>query len=248
MKNNKFSQSQIQAMTDILQNESFDYQAAWLRVGKLNIDRSITKSRQIGATYLFSREALLNALTTGDNQVWFGHTVEHTRVALMYMKSLSARAGVRLSSNGYSLQLDEGAVISFVSEESHCAALAGNVYLDEFGWFNNPLRAAKVAAAIACHKRHNLTMFTSPSDNYDAFRVWNGSNRKRRPSLLINTGDSVFCTDGVWRQSVTLDAACQQGGNLFSPEEIKREYSDDDYRMLFGCDWSLAVAKGEVKA
>ncbi|MEB6513342.1 terminase family protein [Enterobacter roggenkampii] len=248
MKNNTFSQSQIQAMTDILRNESFDYQATWLRVGKLKIDRSITKSRQIGATRLFSREALLDALTTGNNQIWFAHTAEHARVALIYMDSLSARVDVRLASNGHSLQLDNGAVISFVGEENHCSALAGNVYLDEFGWFNNPLRAAKIAAGLSCHKRHSLTMFTSPSDNYDAFRVWNGSNRKRRPSLLINTGDSVFCTDGVWRQSVTLDAACQQGGNLFSPEEIKREYSDDDYRMLFGCDWSLAVAKGEVKA
>jgi hypothetical protein len=54
-------------------------------------------------------------------------------------------------------------------------------------------------------------MFTSPSDNHDAFRVWNGTFRNHRPSPLINTGDSVFCTDGVWRQSVTLDAACQRG-------------------------------------
>lgn len=91
MKNNVFSQSQIQAMADILHNDSFDYQATWLRVGKLNIDRSITKSRQIGATQLFSREALLDALTTGDNQVWFAHTIEHARVALMYMNNLSAR-------------------------------------------------------------------------------------------------------------------------------------------------------------
>lgn len=169
-------------------------------------------------------------------------------MALMYMNNLSARVGVRLTSNGHNLQLDDGAVISFVGEESHCAALAGNVYLDEFGWFNNPLRAAKVAAAIASHKRHNLTMFTTPSDSYAAFRVWNGTTRKCRPSPLINTGDSVFCTDGVWRQSVTLDAACQRGCNLFAPEEIKREYSDDDYRLLFGCDWSFAVAAGEVAA
>jgi hypothetical protein len=71
-------------------------------VSKLNIDRSITKSRQIGATQLFSREALLDALTTGDNQVWFAHTVEHARVALMYMNNLSARVSVRLTSNGHS--------------------------------------------------------------------------------------------------------------------------------------------------
>lgn len=246
MKNNVFSQSQIQAMADILHNDSFDYQATWLCVWELNIDRSITKSRQIGATQLFSREALLDALTTGDNQVWFAHTIEHARVALTYMNNLSARVGVHLTSNGHCLQLDGGAVISFVGEESHCAALAGNVYLDEFGWFSNPRNAAKVAAGIACHKRHSLTMFTSPSYNHDAFRVWNGTFRNHRPSPLINTGDSVFCTDGVWRQSVTLDSACQRGCNLFAPEEIKREYSDDDYRLLFGCDWSFAVAAGEV--
>ncbi|MGY0154868.1 terminase large subunit domain-containing protein [Edwardsiella tarda] len=248
MKNNSFLQSQIQAMADILHNDSFDYQATWLRVGKLNIDRSITKSRQIGATRLFSREALLNALTTGDNQVWFAHSIKQARAALMYMNALSARVGVRLKSNGHSLQLDNGAVISFVGEGSHCGALAGNVYLDEFGWFNNPRRAAKIAVAIACHKRHTLTMFTSPSVNYDAFLVWNGTFRNHRPSPLINTGDSVFCTDGVWRQSVTLDIACQRGLNLFEPEEIKREYSDDDYRLLFGCDWSFAVAASEVAA
>jgi hypothetical protein len=51
---------------------------------------------------------LLDALTTGDNQVWFAHTVEHARVALMYMNNLSARVGVRLTSNGHSLQLDDG--------------------------------------------------------------------------------------------------------------------------------------------
>jgi hypothetical protein len=248
MKNNTFSQSQIQAMADILHVDSFDYQATWLRVGKLNIDRSITKSRQIGATQLFSREALLDALTTGNNQIWFAHTAEHARVALMYMNNLSARVGVRLASNGHTLQLDNGSLISFVGEDSHCSALAGNVYLDEFGWFNNPRRAAKIAAALSCHKRHSLTMFTSPSDNYDAFRVWNGTLRSHRPSPLINTGDSVFCTDGVWRQSVTLDVACQSGCNLFSTEEIKREYSDDEYRLLFGCDWSFAVAAGEVEA
>lgn len=248
MKNNVFSQSQIQAMTDILHSDSFDYQATWLRVGKLNIDRSITKSRQIGATNLFSRESLLNALTTGDNQIWFGRTVEHARVALNYMSSLSARVGVRLSSNNSSMQLGNGAVIHFVGEKSNCGALAGNVYFDEFAWFNNPRRAAKIAGAIASHKRHNLTMFTSPSDNYGAFRVWNGTFRTHRPSPLINTGDSVFCTDGVWRQSVTLEAACQRGCNLFAPAEIKHEYSDDDYRLLFGCDWSFAVAAGEVEA
>ncbi|VDZ98600.1 gp2 [Salmonella enterica subsp. enterica] len=30
MKNNVFSQSQIQAMADILHNDSFDYQATWV--------------------------------------------------------------------------------------------------------------------------------------------------------------------------------------------------------------------------
>ncbi|WP_265463490.1 terminase large subunit domain-containing protein [Enterobacter hormaechei] len=248
MKNNTFSQSQIQAMTDILHSDSFDYQATWLRIGKLNIDRSITKSRQIGATLLFSRKALLDALTTGNNQIWFAHTANHARVALMYMDSFSARVGVRLASNGHNLQLDNGAVISFVGEESLCAALSGNVYLDEFGWFNNPRRAAKVAAAISCHKSHSLTMFTTPSDNHDAFRVWNGTFRNHRPSPLIITEDSVFGTDGVWRQSVTLEAACQRGCNLFAADEIKREYSDADYRMLFDCDWSLAVSADEVKA
>ncbi|HHU0611966.1 TPA: terminase large subunit domain-containing protein [Enterobacter hormaechei subsp. steigerwaltii] len=248
MKKNHFTQSQIQAMTDILHTDSFDYQKTWLRVGKLNIDRSVTKSRQIGATQLFSREALLDALTTGNDQIWLAHTVEHARVALMRMDSLSARVGVRLASNGHSLQLDSGAVIRFVGEESHFAALSGNVYLDEFGWFDNPVRAAKIAKSIACNKRHSATMFTSPSDNIDAFRVWNGSFNKSAQHPFISTGNSVFCKDNVWRQSVTLDDACEQGCTLLSREDIKREYSEAEYRMLFGCIWPVSNKAGEVKA
>lgn len=118
MKTYTFTAGQIEGLAELLESESFDYQKTWLRVGQLNVDRTITKARQIGATQTFAYEGLLDALTS----------------------------------------------------------------------------------------------------------------------------------DGVWRQSVTLAQAIEQGHNLTDIEQLRREFSPADFKLLFECDWSQAVNAYEVSA
>jgi uncharacterized protein YjcR len=48
----------------------FEYQRHWWEAGIKHRIRNVLKSRQIGATYYFAREALIDALVTGRNQIF----------------------------------------------------------------------------------------------------------------------------------------------------------------------------------
>lgn len=242
MKIYKFTPSQTDWLAELLDEESFNYQKTWLRVGQLDVNRTITKSRQIGATSTFAREGLLDALVTGRNQIYYAPTRKHALCSLQYIRHIAVRLGVAIEDAESNLQLDNGASITFLGEESIFVNYAGNVYFDEFGWFKKPLQAAKIANSIAMHKNHRQTWYTSPSDYAEAFRMWRGDfSRGTAKHPRIHTDGSSFCSDGVWRQSVTLEQAAQQGNTLIDIEQIKHYFTPEEYRRLFGCDWSRAI-------
>ena len=66
-KRNEFSEEDIELLEEAFRDGCFDYQLDWYRAGNERT-RMILKSRQIGATFYFAREALLDALKTGRTQ------------------------------------------------------------------------------------------------------------------------------------------------------------------------------------
>ncbi|MGC1010083.1 terminase gpP N-terminus-related DNA-binding protein, partial [Pantoea agglomerans] len=67
---NEFSEEQIDKLTGVFMDNCFEYQLNWHKAGLTHRIRNILKSRQIGATFYFAREALIDALTTGRNQIF----------------------------------------------------------------------------------------------------------------------------------------------------------------------------------
>ena len=66
-KRNEFDEEHIERLTEAFVDGCFGYQLDWYKAGNQRT-RAILKSRQIGATYYFAREALIDALTTGRNR------------------------------------------------------------------------------------------------------------------------------------------------------------------------------------
>lgn len=60
---NSFTAEQVLRLQEILREQMFEYQRIWYDQ-KVRF-RNLLKSRQIGATFFFAREALVDALTTG---------------------------------------------------------------------------------------------------------------------------------------------------------------------------------------
>ena len=62
---NEITEEQRNQLWDAFNKQMFEYQRGWYRAGLTQRIRNILKSRQIGATYYFAHEALLDAIDTG---------------------------------------------------------------------------------------------------------------------------------------------------------------------------------------
>lgn len=96
-KKNFFSDEAIEKLEQIFFEQSFDYQLHWYRAGLEHRIRDILKSRQIGATFYFSREALLRALKTGHNQIFLSASKTQAYVFREYIIAFARLVDVDLT-------------------------------------------------------------------------------------------------------------------------------------------------------
>ncbi len=111
--------------------ESFEYQLRWHRAGLEHRIRDILKSRQIGATFYFSREALLHALKTGHNQIFLSASKTQAYVFREYIIQFARRVDVDLTGDPIVIG-NNGAKLIFLGTNSNTAqSHNGDLYVDE---------------------------------------------------------------------------------------------------------------------
>lgn len=86
-KANTFDDEAVEKLVLAFEESLFDYQRTWYQAGDERT-RVILKSRQIGATWYFAREALVDAVTTGRNQIFYP-PVKHKPIFLKNTSSSS---------------------------------------------------------------------------------------------------------------------------------------------------------------
>ena len=241
---NFFSDEAIEKLEEIFFAESFEYQLRWHRAGLEHRIRDILKSRQIGATFYFSREALLHALKTGHNQIFLSASKTLAYVFREYIIQFARRVDVDLTGDPIVIG-NNGAKLIFLGTNSNTAqSHNGDLYVDEIFWIPNFQKLRKVSSGMASQSHLRSTYFSTPSTlAHGAYPFWSGElfNRGRaRASERVDIDIShdalaagVACPDGLWRQIVTIEDALAGGCTLFNLEQLKRENSVDDFRNLF---------------
>lgn len=245
---NFFSDEAIEKLEEIFFAESFEYQLRWHRAGLEHRIRDILKSRQIGATFYFSREALLHALKTGHNQIFLSASKTQAYVFREYIIQFARRVDVELTGDPIVIG-NNGAKLIFLGTNSNTAqSHNGDLYVDEIFWIPNFQKLRKVSSGMASQSHLRSTYFSTPSTlAHGAYPFWSGElfNRGRaRASERVDIDIShdalaagVACPDGQWRQIVTIEDALAGGCTLFNLEQLKRENSVDDFRNLFMCEF-----------
>lgn len=261
-KKNHFTAEQVEQLEDIFEDELFDYQRDWWGA-KDQRTRMILKSRQIGATWYFAREALLDALRGGGNQIFLSASKNQAHIFRNYIVQFAARVGVKLQGDPIIVTADtipEGepaAELIFLGTNARTAqGYHGNFYFDEFFWTYGFEELNKVASAMALHKRWRRTYFSTPSTiAHQAHPYWTGEHRNRRVKKadritidVSHAGVSAgrLCEDGVWRQIVTIEDAERGGCDLFNMAELRVDYAPDEFANLLMCqfvDDSLSAFK-----
>ncbi|EMC3950648.1 terminase ATPase subunit family protein [Klebsiella pneumoniae] len=245
---NFFSDEAIEKLEEIFFAESFEYQLHWHRAGLEHRIRDILKSRQIGATFYFSREALLHALKTGHNQIFLSASKTQAYVFREYIIQFARRVDVDLTGDPIVIG-NNGAKLIFLGTNSNTAqSHNGDLYVDEIFWIPNFQKLRKVSSGMASQSHLRSTYFSTPSTlAHGAYPFWSGElfNRGRasaseRVDIDIShdaLAAGVACPDGQWRQIVTIEDALAGGCTLFNLEQLKRENSVDDFRNLFMCEF-----------
>ncbi len=259
---NHFTTEQVEQLEAIFEKELFGYQEDWW-AAKDQRTRMILKSRQIGATWYFAREALLDALRGGGNQIFLSASKAQAHIFRGYIIQFAARVGVKLQGDPIVLSADTipdgepAAELIFLGTNARTAqGYHGNFYFDEFFWTYGFEELNKVASAMAMHKRWRRTYFSTPSSvAHQAHGYWTGERRNRRVKkadrVEIDVSHArlavgVLCEDKVWRQIVTIEDAAARGCDLFDIDELRVEYAPDEFANLLMCqfvDDSLSAFK-----
>ncbi|MGV8925263.1 MAG: terminase ATPase subunit family protein [Ewingella sp.] len=244
---NVFSDEAIGKLGDIFMGESFEYQRGWHRAGMQHRIRNILKSRQIGATFYFAREAMIDALTTGRNQIFLSASKAQAHVFKNYIIDFARQVDVDLK--GDPIVLPNGARLIFLGTNVRTAqSYTGNLYLDEYFWIPKFQELRKVASGMSLHKKWRSTYFSTPSSlAHSAYPFWSGElfNKGRRSKsdrIDLDLSHShlakgALCADGQWRQIVTVEDALSGGCDLFDLDQLAMEYGPAEYDNLLMCEF-----------
>jgi uncharacterized protein YjcR len=245
-KRNEIAEEHVEKLTEAFLDGCFDYQKDWYRAGNQRT-RAILKSRQIGATYYFAREALIDALTTGRNQIFLSASKNQAHIFKAYIQAF-ARDVVGVELTGDPIILPNGAELHFLGTNARTAqGYHGNFYFDEFFWTFKFNELNKVASGMAMQKQYRRTYFSTPSSMaHEAYTFWTGERfNKGKPAaqqikLDVSHGalhQGRLCEDRLWRQIVTILDAEAGGCDLFDIDELRLEYAAEAFQNLLMCEF-----------
>ena len=243
---NAFSDEQAERLREAFLDSLFGYQKVWYRQGHQRT-RNLLKSRQIGATWYFAREALDDALTTGRNQIFLSASKAQAHVFRQYICQF-AREAADVELTGEPIILPNEAILYFLGTNSRTAqSYHGNFYFDEYFWVSGFRQLNKVASGMAMHKKWRKTYFSTPSSmQHEAYTFWTGDHYNRGRAKVDHLHLDVthkalaggrLCEDRQWRQIVTVEDAVAGGCGLFDIDELRLEYSAQEYANLLMCQF-----------
>ncbi len=220
----------------------YDHQKEWVEDD--NRIRFVTASRKTGKTRTFGREAFFDALETGRAQNFLSASKRQAGLFRNEIKKMSQlEFGIKLKgTDQIILETSKGPVpLNFLTPSIiYSQGFTGNLYIDEAAWLRNFEEVMKVAKPIASQKGYQTTYLTTASSmGHGAYAVKEGIDRDGNRKPKDDQGN-VLRSDGRKLISVhetTLPEAIEKGYDLFDWEDIKDEYSEDEIKQLFLCQW-----------
>ena len=244
---NYLDEEQVELLKAAFLEACFQYQLLWYAAGQKHRIRNILKSRQIGATFFFAREAIVDAFEHGRNKIFLSASKAQAHIFRSYIVQF-VKETCDIELKGDPIILDNGAELHFLGTNSKTAqGYHGDVYLDEYFWIHRFQEFRKVTSGMAMHKKWRQTYFSTPSSlGHEAYPFWSGELfNARRPKAERQEFDvshatlasGRLCPDGQWRQIVTVEDAIRGGCDLFDLEQLRLEYSVDEFNNLLMCQF-----------
>ncbi len=244
---NEINEEQATRIAAAFEDSLFSYQRRWKEALLNERIRDILKSRQIGATWYFAREAFADAVANARNQIFLSASKAQAFVFRQYIVQF-AREAAEVELSGDPIVLANGATLYFLGTNSRTAqSYHGNLYMDEYFWIPRFQELRKVASGMAMHKKWRQTYFSTPSSlTHEAYPFWSGAlfnrGRVKAEQVQIDTSHAALArgvrsADGQWRQIVTVEDALAGGCDLFDLDQLRMEYAPPEFANLLMCQF-----------
>ena len=185
-KKNHLNEDAVEKLLEAFEQGMYPHQQEWHKALEHGT-RQIVKSRQIGATLHFSREALLDACLTGKNKIFISASKNQAQVFKRNIIKF-VRETTDIELRGDPIILSNGAELHFLGTNKNTAqSYSGDLYIDEYFWIPNFTDIEHVASGMAVLDDRKITYFSTPSTiNHQAYSLWDGSHfnegrPKKRP-------------------------------------------------------------------
>lgn len=216
---------------------------------------NLDKSRQIGATDWKSHHSVVRGTNEGINQNFLSASRSQALLFRGYIqKFVYDVTGVELKGGGDSspmtVRTDDYPLIDFrfLSASSNSAqGPHGDTINDEYFWQRDFERLRRVSSAMATQKFYTQCYISTPSTiNHPAYPFWSGEygnkGKVAKDQITLDISHAALkngrhCEDGQWRQIVTLQDAIDLGFDRVDLDLLRIEYSPDEFRNLFECEF-----------
>ncbi len=249
---NAFTEEQHSALREAILSSLYPHQRQWWEV-RHQRNRAILKSRQIGASWYFAREALLDLLDTGVDKIFLSASRMQAHQFKRFMQDAAREVDVELKGGDIITFANGGRAVFLGTAVATAQSYTGDLFFDEFFHVKNFTELRKVASGNAVQAGLRRTYFSTPTgEDHEAYAFWSGDlfnvGRNSGSAVNIDVSHSALktgrlCEDYVWRQIVTIEDAIEQGFDRICMEDLQREYNPDEIANLFMCQF---VRRGEV--
>lgn len=243
---NQITEEQYQKLKKAYEDSLFAYQRTWVKQA-IHMSKvfMLLKSRQIGATYVFARWALIDLLETGHNKIFLSASKAQAYQFIEYIKAFVLET-IELELTGDPIVINgpSGQATIYYMGTNHKTAQGrhGDVVMDEFMWINKFEVFDTAASAMASQKYYrNIYLSTPSSINHESYQMWSGKDHKKGQENDIDISHATLhkptkCIDGRTRQIVTLTDAEAGGCEMFDRASLIDKFGDR-FGNLFNCEF-----------
>ncbi|HGN2057539.1 TPA: terminase family protein [Proteus mirabilis] len=204
----------------------YPWQTRWYN-HRFERNRYLHKGRQIGSSYFFALEGLLDACLTGRNKVYISHVFcePDDEFISNEMEIVKCFLGIENNNPVTKIELDNGAVLYFLPESlKSWVDIIGDIYVSEWSWFQDPYYIVSLVKSVSLNKKWRRTFYSSRSKLDNGHIVDNDYFKHYK----------IFNEETYWDVVPSVDIGCRE---LFNMEMVRNDMGDGYFNEMILCQF-----------
>lgn len=204
----------------------YPWQTRWYN-HRFERNRYLHKGRQIGSSYFFALEGLLDACLTGRNKIYISHVCEPDDEFISNeMEIVKCFLGIESNNPVTKIELDNGAVLYFLPENRKSwVDIIGDIYVSEWSWFQDPSYIVSLVNSVSLNKKWRRTFYSSRSKSDNGHIADNDYFKHHK----------VFNEETFWDVVPSFDIGCRE---LFDMVVVRNYMGDDYFNEMILCQFN----------